>query len=412
MRTTLLCAVCLGLSVLPALADDWPQWRGPTRDGISKEVGLLQQWPAGGLKPLWTARSLGGGYSAPAVARGRIYLLGTRGNDEYVLALSEKDGKPVWSRKIGRIGPNRGQQWPGPRSTPTVDGNRLYALGSDGDLACLDADEGTVVWHKNLRTDFGGSPGNWAYAESPLVDGDRVIATPGGRRATLVALKKTDGSEIWRCALAEGDRAAYASPVVGEVGGAREYIQFVQGGVVGVDAKTGDFLWRYSRSSNRIANIPSPIFHDGYVWSASGYGAGGGLAKLRSAGDKVTAEPVFFVKEFANQIGGAVIVGGHIYGTGNRGLLCVDFRTGKVKWREESTGKGSICYADNRLYVRGQSGTMYLVEASPQAYTEHGRFRQTERSSKPAWPYPVVANGRLYLRDVDVLLCYDVKASK
>jgi outer membrane protein assembly factor BamB len=410
MRKTLLCAACLALSALPALADDWPQWRGPNRDGVSKEAGLLRDWPGGGPKLLWAARNVGGGYSTPSVARGRIYLLGSSGNDEFLVALDEQDGRQVWSTRIGAVGPNKVQQWPGPRSTPTVDGDRVYVLGSDGDLGCLDASKGRFVWGKNLRSEFGGTPGNWAYAESPLVDGDLVVCTPGGERATIVALNKADGKEVWRCPVPGGDRAAYASAVVGEAAGRKQYIQFLASGVVGVDAKTGKYLWRYSQSANRVANIPTPVFHEGYVWSASGYNAGGGLVKLQATGGGVKPEPVYFLKEFKNQIGGTVLVGGHLYGHGGQGLLCVDLRSGKVKWREASIGRASVCYADNRLYVREDDGPVRLVEATPSGYRERGRFRQPERSAKPAWPYPVVANGRLYLRDMGVLLCYDVKA--
>jgi outer membrane protein assembly factor BamB len=396
--------LCAG--ALPAA--DWPQWRGPHRDGVSAESGLLKEWPAGGPKLLWKAVGLGGGYSAPSVAAGRVYLIGARGQEEHVIALNETDGKQLWSRAIGRVGPNKSQQWPGPRSTPTVDGNCLYALGSDGDLACLEVDGGKIIWRKSYRKDLGGIPGNWAYAESPLVDGDVVVCTPGGSTATLAALKKADGSVLWRSPL--GDRAAYSSAVVGETGSVRQYIQMLAGGLVSVDAKTGKLLWRYTKSVNKTANIPSPLFHDGYVFSANGYGAGGGLIKLVPQGDKVTANQVWFMKSFANQIGGVVLVGDSLYGSGARSLLCVDFLTGKEKWESTAVGKASICYADGRLYVRQERGSMLLLEATPAGPREKGRFKEVDSSGTQRWPYPVVANGRLYLRDQGVLQCYDVKA--
>jgi outer membrane protein assembly factor BamB len=413
-RPLLICAVFLACWVLPARADDWPQWRGPNRDGVSKETGLLQEWPKGGPKLVWKATGLGSGWSTPSIARGQVYLIGSPdGNSEHVIALDEKDGtKKLWSRKIGAVGPNKGQQYPGPRSTPTVDGDRVYALGSDGDLVCLDAAKGEIVWKKNLRTDFGGQPGNWAYAESPLVDGDVVVACPGGKKATMVALNKTDGKMVWQCAVPGGDAAAYASVVIGEVDGIRQYIQFLGKGVVGVEAKSGRFLWRYDKTSNGISNIPTPVFHDGEVLSTA-QKTGAGLVKLTAAGDKVTATQVYFNSKLQTHIGGVVVVNDYIYGANEQALLCLDFQTGKEKWQDRSVGKGSLCYADGCLYVRGQNGgAVALVEANPAAYKEKGRFTPPGGGGKNVWAYPVVANGCLYLRDQGILYCYDVKAAK
>jgi outer membrane protein assembly factor BamB len=398
---------------VPARADDWPQWRGPERTGVSREMGLLKEWPADGPKLLWKATGMGGGYSTPAVVGDRIYLLGSRDNDEFAMALDVKDGRQVWSTRIGGVGPNRGQQYPGARSTPTVDGDLLYALSSDGDLACLETGQGTVRWVKSLRgPEFQGTPGNWAYAESPLIDGDVLVCTPGGKKATLAALNKKTGDVIWTSAVPGGDEAAYASIVIGRVGGIRQYIQLLGKGLVGVDAATGRFLWRYDKTvGGSPANIPTPVFHDGLVFTSTGRG-GGGAAKLTADNTNVSAEQIYHDKTLSNNIGGMVRVGDHLYGTNRATLLCVEFATGKVKWQERSVGQGAVCYADGHLYLRSEDGPVALVEATPAGYKEQGRFKQPDRSDKPAWPHPVVANGRLYLRDVDVLLCYDVKDPK
>jgi outer membrane protein assembly factor BamB len=407
MQTPRLTLLAAGLA-LAAVAADWPQWRGPDRTGVSRETGLLKEWPKTGPKLLWKAADVGDGYSTPAVVGGRVYLLSNRGDDESALALNAEDGKTVWSTRVGKVGENRGPQYPGARSTPTVDGDVLYALGSDGDLVCLETAGGKVRWRKNLQSDFGGVPGNWAYSESPLVDGKVLVCTPGGAKATLVALDKTNGNVIWQCPAPGGDPAAYASAIVAEVGPVKQYVQFLAKGVVGVDARTGKFLWRYDKTIDPAANIPTPVFRDGFVFSSTGRNQGS-LARLTADKDGVTVTPVYFSKAMNNGLGGVVLVGDYLYGTNTQQLLCLDFKTGDVKWRDRSVGPGSVCYADGHLYVRGQGGEAALVEATPTGYKEKGRFAQPERSSKPAWPYPVVANGRLYLRDQGVLFCYDVK---
>jgi hypothetical protein len=411
-----LLVVGLGVFSLVAGAADWPQWRGPQRSGISRETGLLKEWPKEGPKLLWQLKDIGHGFSTPAVVGERLYLLSNNGKDnEFVQALEVKDGKQAWSRRLGKVGPNWGPQHPGARSTPTVDGEVLYALGSDGDLACLETATGKVRWHKNLRTDFSGKPGNWAYAESPLVDGDTLVCTPGGKEATLVALDKKTGDVIWKAAVPGGDQAAYASAIVVEAGGVKQYVQFLQKGVVGLDAKTGKFLWRYDKTAQGSpANIPTPVAHAEYVYSGTGR-AGAGLVKLNVNQGEVEAQPVYFQKDLPTSIGGAVKVGAYLYGTSNRGLVCAKFTTGKVQWQDKCVGPGAVCYADDCLYVHGENGQAALVEATPQAYREKGRFTppdQPDRGQDRAWAYPVVANGRLYLRDQGVLWCYDVKAAE
>jgi outer membrane protein assembly factor BamB len=413
----------LALCVLAnaARADDWPQWRGPERTGVSGETGLLKKWPDGGPKLLWERKNIGGGYSTPVVVGDRIYLMVDRKGDEYVLALAVADGAEIWARRVGKVGPNKGPQYPGTRSTPTVEGDRLYALGSDGDLACLERNSGKVVWSKSLRKDFGGAPGMWAYSESVLIDGDKLICTPGGKSATLVALNKKNVETIWKCAVPQGDAAGYASPIVVEVGGVRQYVQFVGGGVVGVDAAKGEFLWRYDKTKDPAANIPTPVFHDGCVFTSTSRN-GSGLNRIKVQDGSVRSEQVYFNTTKLNSIGGVVRVGDYVYGTDAKGdLVCMDFKSGEEKWRHACVGWASLCCADGMLYVRGHGGTGFgpeapvkvaLVEATPEGYREKGRFEQPDHGDRPAWPHPIVANGRLYLRDGQVLLSYDIKGEK
>jgi outer membrane protein assembly factor BamB len=410
---TLLVLAALAACSAVARGDDWPQWRGPNRNGISKEAGLLKEWPKEGPKLVWQARDIGDGYSTPAVVGDRLYLISNRGpDDELVQAFEAKDAKPVWEKRIGKVGPNKMPPYPGSRSTPTVEGDVLYALGSDGDLVCMETKSGKIRWQKNLRTDFKGEPGNWAYAESPLVDGDALVVTPGGAEATLAALDKKSGEPIWKCAVPEGDQAAYASIIVVNAGGRKQYVQFLQKGLVGIDAATGKFLWRYNRTAEGSpANIPTPVAQDSFVYSASGR-SGGGLVELKNSSEGTSAEQVYFNPKMPSSIGGSVDIGGYLYGTNTGGLMCVDFKSGETKWQDRSVGAGSVCFADGRLYVHGEKGDVALVEAAPEAYREKGRYTlpdQPDRGKSQAWAYPVVANGRLYLRDLGSLWCYDIQ---
>ena len=389
---------------------------GPHRNGTSTEKGLLKEWPTAGPKLLWQVNDIGYGFSTPAVVGNRLYVLANKGlENEFVQALSGKDGKQIWTTTIGKVGnPQQQPSYPAARSTPTVVGDLLFALGSDGDLVCLQTSTGAMRWRKSLRTDFGGKPGIWAYAESPLVDGDTVVCTPGGSESTLVALHKKTGEVLWKSAVPGGDQACYASVIVVEVGGVKQYVQFLKGGVVGVDARTGKFLWRYDKTAETRmgGNIPTPVAHDGYIYSASGL-TGAGLAKIKTSGGGFEAEPVYFAKKLPNAIGGSVQVGDYLYGTGSQTLTCLEFKTGTVKWDERCVGSGSICYADGRLYLHGENGEVALVEAAGEGYHEKGKFtppNPPERAYAKAWAYPVVANGRLYIRDLGTLWCYDIKA--
>jgi len=391
----------------PGAAGDWPQFRGPNRDGVSTETGLLAEWPKDGPEKLWTVKNLGLGFGTPSVAGGKIFGLGTRDGKDGVWALTEADGKELWFTPFDT--PRRTNQNNGPSGTPTIDGGKAYAMSSLGKVVCLDVATGKTDWQVDLVKEYGGRVPSWGFCESPLIDGDRVIVTPGGKN-TLVALEKASGKLVWKAAVPKADGAHYSSVIAVETGGLKQYVQFVSGGVVSVAAADGKFLWRYDRPANGTANCSTPLFSGVSVFAASAYGTGGGLAKVTKDGDQFEATQVYFDKQMQNHHGGLVLVDGFIYGTGSSSLRCVNFKTGDVAWEARQPGKGSVTYADGRLYCRNErSGDVFLVEANPKEYIEKGRFKQPERSRQSAWAYPVVANGRLYLRDQDVLIAYDVK---
>ena len=549
--------------VVSADTFDWPQWQGPDRTARSKETGLLKEWPKGGPPLAWQIKGLGGGDSTPSVAAGRIYGMSNRGNDEFVWALSAKDGKELWAV---RTAPAYTQSWPqskeGPSATPTVDGDRLYVMGLAGNVACLQTSDGKVVWQRSLTEDFGGRSPMWSFRESPLVDGDKVICTPGGEETTMVALNKRNGETIWKGFVpdragggemqnrgpgangpsmmqinpvlssldkdhnkeisadelaaapttlltldkdqdgklsedevspqrgdggGQGNRprprrglsvmrmikalsaldadengvideaeiknavaalqkldvnhdgklteeeagmkymgpqntgAAYSSPIAIDFGGQRQYVQLLAMTVAGVSAADGKLLWRYDKPANGMRiNISTPIYHDGYVFAKSAYGAGGGLARLtKNASGEFAAEEVWFSKSMENHHGGVILDDGALFGAngGNGGgyLACLDFKTGEVLWNEgdrdkRRVTKGSVAFADGRIYYRTEEGPIVLIEPSRKEYLERGRFNQPGRTDKPAWAHPVIANGKLYIRDQDALFCYDVKA--
>ncbi|HEX7999092.1 MAG TPA: PQQ-binding-like beta-propeller repeat protein [Pyrinomonadaceae bacterium] len=428
---TTIAVLCLCFSTVPvtesanmaASTSDWPQWRGPARDGLSRERGLLKQWPKEGPKLLWQVNDIGDGYSTPVVVGTRIYLMSNRGMDnEFVQALSTQDGKPIWTTRVGNVGnPDMNPPYAKARSTPTVEGDFIYVLGSDGDLACLEAKSGKIRWQKNIRQEFGGKPGEWAYAESPLVDGDAVVVTPGGAEATMIALNKKTGALIWKSAVPGGDPAGYASAIVVQGGGRKQYVQLLSKGLIGVDAKTGQFLWRFKEAAKGPAQYFTPVGREGYVYCGA-LGVGGVLLRLKPDGGGVAAEQVYFTRGLPNGIGGAVLVGDYLYGGDMPGqkLVAVEFTTGKVKWTSESFAWASVAYADGHLYLHGLNGEFALVEATPEGYREKGRFtppaqpkhKQVGQFPEMSFTYPVIANGRLYIRDLGSLWAYDIKGSR
>jgi outer membrane protein assembly factor BamB len=429
------CVLLLGVltaSLVPTLAApaperknrrDWPQWRGPNRDNFSTETGLLPSWPPEGPKLLWTSTEVGLGYSGPAIVGDRLYTLGSDERSDFVLALDTRTGRKVWSTPIA---PYVDNGWGGgPRSTPTVEGDRLYALSASGQLACLQTSDGKKVWSVSLAGGggLGGNRPNWNYCESPLVDGDQVVCTPGGARGSLAALDKKTGKVRWR-STALRDPAGYSSIVPASVGGVRQYVQLTMNGVAGVAAKDGRLLWYYPHPGYTTAVIPTPIVHDNYVYAAAGYGAGDVLLELKPNGNGTKAQQLYddqARRVMDNKHEGMVLVGDYVYGWSdrNRGVwVCQELKTGKVMWQANKLGRGSITAADGRLYCYSEDrGTVVLVSASPDpaGWKEEGRFTIPRHSSQRSpsggvWTHPVIANGRLYLRDQELLFCYDVKA--
>ena len=388
-------------------AFDWPQWQGQDRTAVSKEKGLLKEWPKGGPKLAWSVKGLGGGYSTPSIAAGRVFGMGAREKDEGVWALREGDGKELWWTRIAPKA--RAGYGEGPRCTPTVDGDVLYALGMDGDLVCLEVGTGKPVWKKNLIKDFEGRVGGWKYSESPVVDGDRLLVTPGGKDNTIVALNKKTGEMIWGSKIPGNSEAAYSSIVVAEVQGQKQYIQFLSTHVVGISGKDGKYLWTYG--ADRFPGIvcTTPIYHNSQVYAAASYSKGGGAVKLSGRGGDIKADEVYFSNKYQNHHGGLVLIDGYLYGEGSGNLVCIEFETGKEMWRAKEAGKGSIAAADGRLYYRNEGGPIHLYDADPSKAVKRGSFVQPSRSGSAAWPHPAIANGRLYIRDQDSLLVYDVK---
>jgi outer membrane protein assembly factor BamB len=422
------------VAALAACGADWPQWRGPHRDGVSTEPGLLKEWPEGGPKLLWTINSAGEGYSSPAVVGDRLYLAGGRGDTEFVVALdlSASPPKELWAVSMGPKYVQKGNKWnTGPSAAPAVDGGLVVAQSGNGELVCVEAATGAKKWQKSLPKDLGGevnpiggSPDNrgWGFACSPLVDGDNVICVPGGAQGMLAALNKKTGEVVWR---SKGlpDQATYASPVKAEIGGVAQYVQMTNEGVAGVAAKDGALLWYYKRE-RPYADIVAftPIVRDGLVFvSAAGSGGGTDVVKVTKDGDRLTAEKAADNRRFANFHGGAVLVGDQVYGAsgdfGRSNWACLDFKSAKILWSKEEreVGKGSIAAADGRLYVLGEKdGQVRLLEASPKAYAVKGAFplpndSRVRLESGQFWTHPVIANGRLYLRNQEFLYCYDVK---
>ncbi len=394
----------------PAVGD-WPQFRGADRDDISKETGLLKKWPTGGPKQVWTFQDAGLGYSGFSIVGGVLYTMGANNDaQEEVIALDAATGKQKWRTAVGARYPNR---WgDGPRSTPTVDGDRVYALGGNGDLACLQTADGKELWKTSLVKDYGGKLQNWGYCESVLVKGDRVICTPGGAQGTMLALNKMTGEKIWQTT-EWTDICQYASIVPASYNGAGQLIQLTMKTLAAVDYKDGKVLWS-TPFPGATAVIPTPIFKDGNVYVAAGYNVGCMMISI-DANNKVT--PVYQNQNMVNHHGGVILVGDHLYGFSDRGgWTCQDWKTGEVKWAEKKLGKGAIHCADGMLYLLEEgTGNVALIEASPNGWSEHGRFtlspQTTQRSPQgKIWVHPVVSKGKLYLRDQEIVYCFDVKA--
>jgi hypothetical protein len=393
----------------------WPCFLGPNRDNQSQETGLLKEWPDGGPPPAWSTPTagLGQGYSNVSVANGTVFTMGTPGNQESVLAIDLVKGTPKWSVQTGAE-TFRDDQGNGPRSTPTIDGTYAYALGARGDLVCVDTEKQAVRWHKNLMQDFGSPGVKWGFAESVLIDGSRLICTPGAPGAMMVALNKLDGSPLWKCAAPVGNPPpGYASPLIADVAGTRQYITYTGAGVVGVRASDGVVLWGNNSTANTPANCTTPLVIRDYVFVSSAYNGGGALIQLASGENGgVQATPIYHTRLMNSHFGGPVCVDGFVYGASGDVLTCLNLLRNEVAWQNRSVGKCTLTYAEGNLYVRGENGPVALVEATPEGYHEKGRFTPPTSGNGRAWAYPVVAAGRLFLRDEDGLVCYSLRDMK
>jgi outer membrane protein assembly factor BamB len=398
----------------------WPQWRGPHRDGKSAEKGINTDWEAQQPELLWQAEGLGGGYASVAIAGDKLFTTGNFDDGQAVVCLDLKNQQIAWKTPVTDAPPKHGYE--GSRTTPSLDGDRLYVVSSDGEIACLKQQDGKLVWKRNFKDWKGQMSSGWGFSESPLVDGDWVLCTPGGKEGMIVALDKMTGKEIWKTTMPElgpkgKDGAAYSSIVVSNGGGVKQYVQLVGRGVIGVRASDGEYLWGYNPVANGVASIPTPIPSGDYVFCSSGYGDGGtGLVKLSKDGDGVKAEEVYFhpPKEFQNHHGGMVLVDGKIYcghGHNNGFPACLDLESGNVLWgtktRGEGSGSAAVLYIDGHLIFRYQSGKVVLIEATPDGYKIKGSFDPAFKD-KDSWAHPVVVDKKLYLREQDKLMCYDL----
>jgi outer membrane protein assembly factor BamB len=386
---------------------DWPQWRGPDRTGISKDTGLLKTWPMDGPKVVWSASGLGAGYASMAMAGNRVYTQGMDGGRSWVFALDRATGKPVWKVPIGRgLDQDRGD---GPRGTPTIDGDTLFALAESGDLAALKTADGSTIWKLNILKEFGGQNPHWLLSESPLVDGRNLIVTPGGSGAGMVALDKANGKTVWT-SKELSDTAGYSSCIAATVGGVRAYMTITSNAGVGVRASDGKLLWRYEPAANRTANVATPVFHDNKVFYTSAYGTGCGLVGLRPQNGEIKADEIYFSRDMQNHHGGVVLLKGYLYGFSNAILTCMEFATGKVAWRDRSVGKGTVTFADGQLYLLSENNVVGLADATHEGYRERSRFRIADQG-KPSWAHIAVSGGRLYIRNQGTMTVYDVKAA-
>ena len=403
-------------------AGNWPQWRGPQRNGVSPDIGLLGKWPAAGPPLAWTGKGLGAGFSSVAVVGGRVYSMGDRRDGQYVIALNEDTGQPAWATRVGNT---HNDEYGGPRCTPSVDGELLYVVTTDGDVVSLEAATGRERWRRSMPNEFGGRMmSSWMFAESPLVDGDRIVVTPGGSRAGLVALNKRTGADIWRAAVpglgsAGADGAAYSSVVISNGGGVKQYIQLMGRGVVSVRASDGVFMWGYNRIANSVANIPTPIVSGNLIFASTGYGDGGSaILEVTPAANgrvSVTERQYFSSGQLQVHHGGFVLIDGVIYGGHghNNGFpFALELATGQRLWDRNVRGAGSgsaaVAAADRHLYFRYQNGTMALIAANPKQYELVSSF-EIPSVRNPSWSHPVITGGRLYLREQDALYAYAIQ---
>jgi len=414
-------AVIQVITVMNLQAQDWRQWRGENREGIVKQTSLNLDWTQKKPPLTWTFRQAGAGYSAPVVVGTTLYCQGAADGNDFAFALDTKTGSLKWKQNLGPEYIQNDDRGNGPRGSVTVDGDKLYLIRGGGQIHCLLAADGKMIWQKDFKNDFGGKlMSGWGFSESPLVDDNLVICTPGGSGGTLIALDKNTGSTVWICKEWTDD-AGYSSPIVAVVNGTRQYIQQSNKGVAGVAAKDGKLLWRVEVEGYRTAVIPTPIYHDNMVYVTSGYTANCACIKLTGSGEEFVAETVYANKNLVNQHGGVVLVNGYVYGySEDRNWVCQNLKTGEIVWKERNNevAKGSVLAVNDRLLLFNEKGgRLTVVAASPDGWKEFGRMEIPERSEvqtrdNSVWTHPVIANGNLYLRDHDLLFCFDLSILK
>ena len=422
-RALVLASLALGLA-LPASAADpcWPQWRGPNRDGKAVGEEIRTDWEANPPKLLWGIEGIGNGYASLAIVDGRLYTTGEVGEQETVTAVDLASRKVLWQTPVSSKAKQGNPGWAGSRSTPTIDGDRAYVVMAEGGIACLDAGTGKIKWKKSFKSDFGSGDQAWGYAESPLVDGNQVVVSPGSDKALMIALDKMTGDQVWTTPYPEVGEAGkkesgYSSAVVSNGGGVKQYVRLAGKGAVGVRAKDGKLLWSYNKVANKTAVIPTPLVDGDHVFVSSGYGTGAALLKLSKSGDGVKADEVYFLgpSEFQNHHGQMVLHEGHVYagrGHGEGFPACVELATGKLVWGDKLRGAGkksaAVTFVDGHVLFRyEQDGVVALVEATPEEYRLKGTFTP-EYTEGNNWAHPVVCGGTLYLRQKDRLMAYDV----
>jgi outer membrane protein assembly factor BamB len=405
--------IIITISICLSASPTWTQWQGLNRDSISTETGLLKEWPEGGPALLWTAEGCGKGYSSVAVTEKMIYTAGTMKNQTFVMAF-DMAGKMKWKTVNGeQWKPGATMFWAasydGARATPTVDNGIVYHLNDLGLLSALDAENGKLKWSANLPKQFESKWPDFGYTESVLIDGNKLICYPGGKKGYMTALNKKTGAVIWSNKDI-GDNPAFASPIIFTDQGIRQVVTMTEEAIIGVAADTGKLLWRYPFTNKRKNNIPTPIYSKGYVFTSTGYGGGSVLLKLNAKGDKVSVDKVWQNTLLDNIHGGVILRDGYLYGSSNEkpAWFCLDFLTGEEKYRDKSIGQGSLMYADGMIYCLGERGTMLLVPCTPKEFKPTGRFDVPKGGTGLYWSHPVVCNGRLYLRHDDKLFVYNI----
>lgn len=389
------------------LEHSWPQFHGPDRDNISRETGLLKTWPDEGPALAWTAKGLGHGFSSVAIANGIIYTVGNMEEDTVVTALNMK-GEVQWRAKNGKAWT---KDYPGTRSTPTINGNRIYHQSPLGNIVCLNAETGEVIWEVDILTKVGSKNSTWGLAESLLIDGDRLISCPGGPETCMVALDKHTGSIIWK-APSTNELAGYSSPILVEYKGLRIIVTLTAKAIIGVNADNGDLLWHVMHESYADENVMIPIFYDGYIFIST-LVTGSVKWKIAVEGGKVALEEIWRTKELDNHHGGVILLDGYLYGTStvknSNKWICLDWQTGRMMYADPGVGKGSLTYADGMLYTLSIDRVMGLVRPTSTKFELVSSFEIPKGGKGKSWAHPVVCNGRLYIRHGEFLYAYSVR---